>query len=441
MYGTYLRIDNLSQVMIALVSFVGICVATFSSRYLKGDRGQNLFNLNLAALISSLCIMVTADHLLIFYVAWVVSNYLLTRLMSHKREWQAAINSSTLAARNFLLGAIFLGISFVILYLATNQIQISKITNSYINQTSLTIAGSLLLMSAMTQSGLLPFHRWLISSLNSPTPVSAIMHAGLINGGGYLLVRFAKLFIVNQTLLNIMFLAGIITAVIGMLWKLIQNDIKRMLACSTMSQMGYMVAQCGLGLFSSAVAHLCWHGLFKAYLFLASGSAAKERRLDLPSQPTLKQLIITIPCGLMCAYMFSIGSDQNIFITNTTVFVFFIVFISGVQLALGIVRQHVIRETLFALIFVSLAGLAYGLIINIFEKKLATLEIFQPQKLNALHVIFMLLLGGMWLIAQFAQNAKKINFRQYMLMMYVKMLNASQPHPKTITTHKHAYKY
>jgi len=129
----------------------------------------------------------------------------------------------------------------------------------------------------MTQSAIWPFHTWLISSLNSPTPVSAIMHAGLINGGGFLLTRFAGLFVQSTGMLQVIFFLGLLTALIGTLWKLMQHDIKRMLACSTMGQMGFMIAQCGLGLFPAAIAHLCWHGLFKAYLFLSSGSAAHEK--------------------------------------------------------------------------------------------------------------------------------------------------------------------
>ena len=107
------------------------------------------------------------------------------------------------------------------------------------------------------------------------------MHAGLINGGGFLLARFAPMLAIQPPILNLIFIAGITTALLGTLWKLMQSDVKRMLACSTMGQMGFMIAQCGLGLFPAAVAHLSWHGLFKAYLFLSTGSAAKEKRLDL----------------------------------------------------------------------------------------------------------------------------------------------------------------
>ena len=87
------------------------------------------------------------------------------------------------------------------------------------------------------------------------------MHAGLVNGGGFLIVRFAPLYLNYPGILNIIFIIGLSTAIMGTLWKLMQSDIKRMLACSTMAQMGFMIAQCGLGLFSAAIAHIILHGL------------------------------------------------------------------------------------------------------------------------------------------------------------------------------------
>lgn len=440
MSGNYLKIDNLSLVMITLVTFMGVSVACFSYRYLYGDRAQKIFFLNLYGLIISIFIMVSADHLLLLFIAWTISNLFLSRLMLHKREWQAALNSSILATKNFIFGSTFLGLAFIILYFATLETSITAILDKNIDKTPAISSGILIIIAAMTQSGLLPFHRWLISSLNSPTPVSAIMHAGIVNGGGFLLTRFAKLFIQNGILLDIIFAIGLFSAVIGMIWKLIQNDIKRMLACSTMSQMGYMIAQCGLGLFPAAVAHLCLHGLSKAYLFLASGAAAKEKRFEVQSNPSFKELISAIFCGLIGVYTLSLGLKQSIFVNNTLLFIFFVALITCIQLALAIVKQDINGKFFIALIFTSISGWIYGKSVNLFEKTLSPLDIFFPQKVNALHLTSMILFGAIWISWIFAKKSKKFRYKESLLKVYVLMMNASQPHTKTITTYKNAYK-
>lgn len=255
------HVDNLSLIMMGLVGFVTLCVASFSSRYLNGDKKQTSFYINLITLALTIFLMVNADHIGLFLVSWAGSNFFLTRLMLHKSGWEAARQSSILALKNFGLGFVFLGTAFLLLYRATGMVSIRSIVSAPIETSMAIISSLLLLLAAMTQSALWPFHRWLTSSLNSPTPVSSIMHAGLVNGGGFLLVRFAPLISKEPIVLGLIFVAGIATALIGTLWKLMQSDIKRMLACSTMSQMGFMVVQCGLGLFPAAIAHLCWHGL------------------------------------------------------------------------------------------------------------------------------------------------------------------------------------
>lgn len=441
MSTTYFRVDGLSLVMIGLVCFVGICVASFSSRYLEGDRSKKSFFINLSILMISVCAMVSADHLVIFFFTWTISNYFLTRLMLHKREWRAALNSSKLATRNFLFGEIFLALAFISLYVITSETSIAAILDKPIDKVWILTSGLLIIIAGMTQSGLMPFHRWLISSLNSPTPVSALMHAGLINGGGFLLARFARLLVAHGMLLNVIFTVGIISAIVGMIWKLMQHDVKRMLACSTMSQMGYMIAQCGLGLFPAAIAHLCWHGLFKAYLFLASGSAAKEPRLNLGLPPSLNQLSLAMICGGVGTYMFLFGLNHAYFVLNTSVFIAFITFITGTQFALTIIRQNIFGNLFVALISTSFAGWGYGKVVHLFENILSPLDICQPQQLNILHLIVMLILGGIWLSSMFMRNQNGQSYPAWMLNIYVQMINASQPHPNTITAYRNAYKF
>ncbi len=433
--------DALSIVVVVLVAFVALTIGSFSTRYLKGDRRQGAFFANLAALVLSVFVMVNADHIVLLLASWTLSNFLLTRLMLHKRAWEAARQSALLAAKNFALGTLFLGAAVLILFLATNETSIRSVLSRPIEAHWMAASGALLLLAAMTQSALWPFHRWLTSSLNSPTPVSAIMHAGLINGGGFLLVRFAPMIIRQPALLNVIFIAGIATALTGSLWKLMQSDIKRMLACSTMGQMGFMIAQCGLGLFPAAVAHLCWHGLFKAYLFLASGGAAKEKRLDLNYPPAARHFCIALVCGILAAVMFALSSGKPLAITDTTAFLSFLSMLAGAQFALPLIRGGARGRLPLAALASIVMGALYGLSVRLIERILEPLGISAPQPLNAFHGIAAVLMAGSWLAVLFARKDRIKEHPDWQLRQYVQMLNASQPHPKTITASRNNYQF
>jgi NADH-quinone oxidoreductase subunit L len=138
----------------------------------------------------------------------------------------------------------------------------------------------LLLIGGMSKSAQFPFHIWLPRYLYAPTPVTALLHAGIINAGGFLINRLAPLFGLSSTTLHIAFLIGTLTAVLGASMMLAQNDIKNMLGFSTIGQMGYMIMECGLGAFSLAVFHLIAHGLFKATVFLNCGNVIHKARQE-----------------------------------------------------------------------------------------------------------------------------------------------------------------
>ncbi|MDO3641358.1 proton-conducting transporter membrane subunit [Mucilaginibacter sp. L3T2-6] len=433
--------DKLSLILIGLVTFVTLSVGSFSVRYLKGDRRQKGFFLNLAALVIAVFLMVCADNIFLLLASWTISNILLARLMLHKGEWKAAKQSSILALKNFALGFAFLAAALIILYRITGETSIQAILIKPIGFKWSVACGVLILLAAMSQSAIWPFHRWLTSSLNSPTPVSAIMHAGLVNGGGFLFVRFAPMLANEPLILNVIFIAGIATALLGTLWKLMQSDVKRMLACSTMGQMGFMIAQCGLGLFPAAVAHLCWHGLFKAYLFLASGSAAKEKRLDLDYPPSFKDFSMALVCGVLAAYMFSVASGKHLLVADTTLFLTFLSMIAGTQFVLPVIRGHAKAKLLLAVAASVFAGAFYGLNVRIIELMLEPLKILVPQPLNILHFIAAVLLLISWLSMLFLRLRGRRSYPGWLLFQYVQMLNASQPHPKTITANRNEYQF
>jgi NAD(P)H-quinone oxidoreductase subunit 5 len=436
------HVDMLSIIMISLVSFIGIVVYFFSRNYMKGDALYRVFFLNVLILLIAVIFITIADNLVLFLSAWCCCNLILARLMVHKSTWKAAKASGRLAIRNFILGFSFIILAFTILYKATGSLSIQYIVHNSSDYGYTSIALILLLMGAMTQSAIWPFHRWLTSSLNSPTPVSALMHAGIVNGGGFLLARFAPLYFSAPKILNIIFIVGLTGALLGSLWKLMQHDVKRMLACSTMGQMGFMFVQFGLGFFASGLAHLFWHGMFKAYLFLASGSAAQEKRVDLGYPPRFICFLFSLACGALGSYIFAIINHKNWFPSDTSLIISGIVFIAGTQLSVTVLRGASVKKFPLAMIMAAIMAMLYGANVYFFDLILSPLELMQPQPLTIFHVVGLIVLAIPWLsILFFRCSNDKADFPNWFMRSYVKALNSSQPHPDTITSYRKGYDY
>lgn len=437
------KVDEISMIMLALISYIGICVTGFSYRYMKGDSQYYSFIFRIILLIASVVIMVTSDNLWILLISLCTSNLILVSLMIHKLKWKAAKMSGIIAAKNYILSIVFVTIAFMLLYFVTSQASISSIVNQNNNSSFIPIALWLLVIAAMAQSAIWPFHKWLISSLNSPTPVSAIMHAGLINGGGFLLVRFAPLYWQNEKIMNFIFILGLTSALIGTLWKLMQSDVKRMLACSTMGQMGFMFAQIGLGLFPLAIAHLFWHGMFKAYLFLASSSAAQEKRLDLSYPPKLLAFMCALLSGMFGSLLFAYIANNSWLSGDSTLVLMVIVLLAGSQLSLSIIRNVSFKSVISALIITSIAATLYGSSTKLITWILSPIELMHPQPLNIFHILGISFLTFTWSYVIYIRHLLKNKEKNptWFLKAYVKALNYSQPHKDTITSCRNDYQY
>jgi len=434
--------DPLATFMIAMISFVGTIITGFSFRYMSGDSQFNKFFRFIGLLVFSLIIMVSTDDLFIFLATWSLSNYFLVKLMTHKPSWIAANASGVLTKKMHYLSFILISSAFTLFYMATKTSSIKYINSNSYDSSFISIALFFLLVAAMVQSAIWPFHKWLISSLNSPTPVSAIMHAGLVNGGGFLLARFAPLYLKSPKTLLIIFCIGLVTALIGTFWKLVQSDIKRMLACSTIAQMGFMMMQCGLGLFSSAVAHLCWHGLFKAYLFLASGGAAQEKRIRLDCKQNKKFFVYAIIFGLIGSYFFLWTNGKDFTLYDTTLVPVLIAFIALSQFSFVMLRKKPFMRSSLVVIATCIIGAAYGFGVYAIEIFFDSMQLTQPQPIHPIHILGMFLLITFWIIFLFICNKSyEEKVSELVVKLYVKAINSSQPDSKTITTHRNDYKY
>ena len=433
-------IDGLAKVVIFLIVFIGLVVALFAKQYLKGDSKYGLFFSTLPLIIISVIITVSTNNIFLFLTSWFLSNAILVVMMIHKPNWKSAFASGKLAAKNFLIGFGCLSLGLVLLSNQTGETSIqSIITFEYENQAQLIIALLLILISAMTQSAIYPFNSWLTSSLNSPTPVSALMHAGLVNGGGILLARFAPLYFNSPKILTLIFIIGITTALVGTFWKLIQSNVKTMLACSTMGQMGFMFAQCGLGLFPAAIAHLFWHGCFKSYLFLTSGGTAQEKKFDLKYPPSFASFLSALICGIFGILSFSFIANKNLILLDSNAVLFSAAFIAATHLALNILREKPLKNLPIAIILTSIAGILYGSSIYIIESQLSESELYNPQTFNVFHLLAICIFISLWLGRLFIHNPKK-ELSHLMAKFYVKALNASQPASSTITANRNQYK-
>ena len=285
------QIDRLSAIMMTLITTVSAIIYLYSMQYMQQDRGYARFLSLLTLTDFVLLCMVSSANLLMLFVFWQLLSWLLY-LLSHNRTHQATLNGAfktfTLlraADMAFLMGivlahALYGTVEFQELFerAAATPVVLSPLPGLEISgATAVTL---LIFIGAMGKSAQLPMHIWLPGSLYAPTPVHAMLHAGIINAGGFLLNRLAPLYGLSPTTLHVVFAVGMLTAVLGASMMLVQNDIKKTLGFSTIGQMGYMIMECGLGAFALAVFHLIAHGIFKGTVFLNCGNVIHKVRQE-----------------------------------------------------------------------------------------------------------------------------------------------------------------
>lgn len=281
-----LLIDRLSASVALLVAGVGIVVYRFALRYLDGEPGRRTFLRWLSFTVFAAYILIVASHLLVLFGAWFLTSLGLHQLLTFYRN-RAAVHPP--ARKKFLISrlgdvALLAAIGLIAWQWGTLDLHIflANLNAPTVPPLAIEAVAVLLVTAALTKSAQFPFHSWLPETMEAPTPVSALMHAGIINAGGVLVLHFAPLLVLAPLALLILVLAGTITAIIGMLAMWAQPNIKRTLAWSTVSQMGFMMVQLGLAAFPAAILHLIGHGCYKAWSFLRSGG------LPLPTAPAPK---------------------------------------------------------------------------------------------------------------------------------------------------------
>lgn len=273
-----LSLDGLSLTMLGVVTGVGFFIHLFASWYMRGEEGYSRFFTYTNLFIASMLFLVLADDLLFVYLGWEgvgLCSYLLIGFYYKDRNNGAAALKAFVVTR---VGDVFLAIGLFVLYRELGTLNIHELlvrapAMFAEGSPALSFACLMLLGGAVGKSAQLPLQTWLADAMAGPTPVSALIHAAtMVTAGVYLIARTHGLFLLAPEILHLVALVGAITLVLAGFAALVQTDIKRILAYSTMSQIGYMFLALGVGAWEGAIFHLMTHAFFKALLFLSAGA-------------------------------------------------------------------------------------------------------------------------------------------------------------------------
>ena len=268
-------VDTLTACLLIVVTTIGMLVHVYSIGYMSHDPGYWRFFAYLNLFMFSMLLLVLADSFLVVFVAWELvglSSYLLIGFWYRKRSAALAAKKAFIVNRVGDVG-FALGIMLIFVSLGTLDIRETIERIGELEPLTISVISLLIFAGAMGKSAQFPLHVWLPDAMEGPTPVSALIHAAtMVNAGVYLVARTSPIFAHAPEALVIVAAIGIFTAILAASIALTQTDIKRVLAYSTLSQLGYMFAALGVGAFTAAIFHLMTHGFFKGLLFLGSGS-------------------------------------------------------------------------------------------------------------------------------------------------------------------------
>src|SRR5438477_9894618 len=270
-------LDDLSKLMLLVVSGVGSLIHIYSLGYMRDDEGKSRYFAALSLFMFAMLGIVLANNFVMLFIFWELVAFTSYVLIGHWFERDAAADAANKAFFTNRIGDFGFMLGILLVWMSTGSVVFAGIAPRLSILTShpafLTIAALLIFCGAVGKSAQFPLHVWLPDAMEGPTPISALIHAAtMVAAGVYMLVRVGFIIQASQTALLVIAWVGTITAVLAALIATQQNDIKRILAYSTLSQLGYMVMAVGLASNEAAMFHLFTHAFFKALLFLAAGS-------------------------------------------------------------------------------------------------------------------------------------------------------------------------
>lgn len=278
-FGLSIRFDALSIVMLWLVAFVGVLVVQFSRNYLDGDPHHARFIGGLCLTIGAVMLLVLSGNLVQLVLAWLGTSLALHRLLVFYGDRRGAIIAARkkfIAARTgdvlLVIAAILFARAFGTGDLGALLAAGREALDAGTMPAGVGVAAVFVVLSAALKSAMFPFHGWLLEVMETPTPVSALLHAGLINAGTFLIVRLGDLVFLYPPALHLLIFIGGFTALFASVAMITQSSVKVSLAYSSAAHMGFMLMLCGFGAHSVAIMHLVAHSCYKAHAFLSSGS-------------------------------------------------------------------------------------------------------------------------------------------------------------------------
>lgn len=272
-------LDHVSASMTLLVGFIGWVVMRYARSYLDGEAREGRFHALMLSVLAGVLVLMQAGSLAVFVLAFMAIGAGLRRLLLFYPERAAARRAATKFALVWHAADLILLLAWLLIaatFGTDDLASLSRQASAAPLPLSGHVAVALLVLAAALKTASFPLHGWLTEVMEAPTPVSALLHAGIINAGGYLLVRTADLVQASPGAMAALVMIGGLTALFGAVVMLTQSAIKTALAWSTVAQMGFMLLQCGLGLWALALLHIIAHSLYKAHAFLSSGNAVKE---------------------------------------------------------------------------------------------------------------------------------------------------------------------
>ena len=433
--GSVFRINGFTLLIWTTVTFFSAIVSSYAGNYLTGFRYHSRFMMLCLGFTLLVMLLVISNHVALLIFSWLIMGIFMSQLIGIDKNWGEAREALKFTQKYFFIGTLYLTVVVLSLAFYTNQFTITELSLavSEVPHWILIISAFCIIGAAIVQSAIYPFHRWLLSAMTAPTPASALMHAGFVNGAGILLALFATLLFASKTL-TILFIIGGFTAIIAQFTKLLQVNVKQRLGCSTIAQMGFMIMQCGLGFFNAAVVHLILHGFYKAYLFLSSGEEIAQTKPEKPIQLKIKpvQAIVVVLFGGLGAYIFAIWTSKGL-VLDSSIFLTLIVAITVGQATYNIIKEQNLstlqKIVVPPILFITGIGI-YTLLYKGITVLMSSMPmIAQPTPLSWTQIIF----GIIFLLGFFIM---KLGVYKKLPWLYVKLMNLSQPHKKSVLMYK-----
>ncbi|SDY17100.1 proton-conducting transporter transmembrane domain-containing protein [Halopenitus persicus] len=435
-----IAIDGLTALMWVVVTFFSGIVHSYSRRYLAGSIHKTKFFLTTSGFTLVVMGLVAADHIALFGILWLAMGLLMAALIGTVSGWEQARAAAAIARTYFLASSAILGVALTTLWWATGATTVSGIRAAAdaLGGPAWLVAAGALVLAAMIQSALIPFHTWLLSSMTAPTPASALMHAGFVNAGGILLTRFAPVITVDSTLLLAVVAVGGASAIGGKLLKSVQTTVKGRLGCSTVGQMGFMIMQAGLGFFGAAITHLILHGFYKAYQFLSSGERIEHAGPSRTTEHTVGRttsavgVVVALLTGLAGGAVFAVLTGKGTTVDSGLLLTVFVVFTtlhaarSAIQhTSLSTTARYGAVPAVF-LPAIVIYAVVYNGVSGLLTVGTATTE------LTLLHGIIAVSFVGIYV-------AIESGVHEHSRRLYVALLNASRPAAETLVTSTEEY--